>query len=291
MSQPLADEAAQFYADTYDAATPDWPAEIAFYQQLAVEALGAGGAILELGCGTGRVAIRLAQSGASVVGLDLSAQMIEAARRKSAGLDNIRWLCGDMRRFRLGQQFALILIPGHSFQHLNSAGDQVACLRCIERHLLPGGRLVVHLDHQDVRWLGGLLNGQGGMFQAAEQFRHPATGHLVQALRAWSYEPATQTAVSKTMWEERGEDGSLVRRWQSAPRRLHCLFRFEMEHLLARAGFAVEAVYGAFSCTPLTDASSEMIWLARRRTRASLALPGRPCVTPAPDQRRAVPGQ
>jgi hypothetical protein len=51
--------------------------------------------------------------------------------------------------------------------------------------------------------------------------------------------------------------------WQTAPARLHCVFRFEMEHLLARVGLAVDAVYGDFSRHPLENKSSDMIWVAR----------------------------
>ncbi len=77
------------------------------------------------------------------------------------------------------------------------------------------------------------------------------------------YEPASQTAICQTVWEEIGMDGQVVDRWQTEPIRLHCLFRFEMEHLLARVGYVVEAVYGDFFRSVLQDKSSEMIWVAR----------------------------
>ena len=72
----------------------------------------------------------------------------------------------------------------------------------------------------------------------------------------------TQTAISQTIWEEVGADGQGVDRWESGPIRLHCVFRFEMEHLLALTGFEIEAVYGDFLRTALTDKSTEMVWLA-----------------------------
>ena len=265
MSQSSDDKVAEFYARTYDQSVPDWAGEMDFYKQMAAEAKRNGGKALEIACGTGRVAIRLAQTGVSVVGLDLSAKMIEVARQKSFGLENIRWVQGDMRSFELGQAFSLVIIPGYSFQNLNTPQDQVACLECIQRHLSPSGLLVVHLDHQDLSWLGDLLRDKGGVFEAAEQFRHPASGHQIRTLRAWSYEPAGQTAICQTAWEEIGADGQVVNRWQTRPTRLHCVFRFEMEHLLARVGFAVEAVYGDFFRHALTDTSSEMIWVAQTR--------------------------
>jgi SAM-dependent methyltransferase len=260
MDQCLEKRIAEFYAQTYDAWVPDWPGEMAFYRGLAVAARG--GPVLEIACGTGRVAARLAQEGVPVVGLDRSPEMLQVAREKTSGLGNARWVEGDMRSFELDEVFGLVIVPGHSFQHLNTPEDQLACLECIARHLRADGLLVVHLDHQDFTWLGTLLGERGGRFEPAGEFRHPATGRQIRAFRAWSYEPATQTAVSQAMWEELGDDGQVVERLRSDPVRLHCVFRFEMEHLLARTGFETDAIYGDFARGPLLDTSSEMIWVA-----------------------------
>jgi hypothetical protein len=145
-----------------------------------------------------------------------------------------------------------------------TASDQVACLQSIKRHLSPQDTLVVHLDHQNVSWLGDLVGELGGVFEAAETFTHPDTGQQIRTSRAWSYEPATQTAISETLWEELDDEGGITERWESGPLRFHCLFRFEMEHLLARTGFEVQAVYGNFFAGELDDESSEMVWVARK---------------------------
>jgi len=256
----------EFYAKTYDDSVPDWPGEIDFYRTLAAKVSGSGGTVLEIACGTGRVAIRLAQGGVKIVGLDLSPEMIAVAERKSRALANVRWFQGDMRAFRLKERFDLALIPGHSFQNLNTPQDQVACLRSIKRHLNPAGLMVMHLDcmnAENVRWLGELCGGNGGVFEGAEQFKHPQTGRRIRASRAWSYEPSTQTATVRTMWEEMDTDGQVLNRVEREPIRLHCIFRFEMEHLLARTGFRIEAVYGDFFRHELQDDSPSMIWVAK----------------------------
>jgi len=261
------DRDAAFYAETYDASVPDWPGEIEFYRRLGAEAAARGEAVLELACGTGRVAIRLARDGVRVVGLDLSRAMLAVARGKTAGSIPMRWVEGDMRAFNIEEQFGLVLIPGHGFHNLLTADDQAACLACVREHLRPGGTLVVHLDHQDVAWLGSLMGEKKDVFEDSGQFRlfpHPETGRPVRTVRAWSYERSTQTAICRTAWEELDGDGRVVSRKESEPLRLHCLFRFEVEHLLARAGFEVTALYGDFSGNPLTDSSSEMVWVARR---------------------------
>jgi hypothetical protein len=123
---------------------------------------------------------------------------------------------------------------------------------------------VVHLDQPEIDWLGALTGDQGGVFETTEPFVHPQTGRPVRTLQAWWYEPATQTAISHKVWEILGPEGQVVERLDRGPIRLHVVFRFEMEHLLARAGFRLEAVYGDFWRGALRDESSEMIWVARK---------------------------
>ncbi len=265
MGRYASERSAQFYAQTYDVSVGDWPGEIAFYQEFASRADADGQAILELACGTGRIAVRLAKAGYTVVGLDVSGWMLDEARKKSMGVDSIRWVQADMRWFELDETFGLVIIPGHSFQNILTPADQVSCLESVKRHLTPGGALIVHLDHLDVSWLGGLMGDGGGVYRKAESFTHPGTGRQIRTSRAWSYEPATQTAISQTVWEEVNADGEVIDRWESGPLQFHCVFRFEMEHLLERAGFTVEGVCGDFFRRELSEKSSEMVWIASNR--------------------------
>ena len=61
MTQTSSEGAIEFYAQTYDASVPDWPGELDFYSEMAAELKSAGDSLLEIACGTGRIAIRLAQ--------------------------------------------------------------------------------------------------------------------------------------------------------------------------------------------------------------------------------------
>lgn len=253
----------QLTAELYDVSVPDWPGEIDFYRQLAAQFAPGGEPILEVACGTGRVALRLAQDGRRVVGLDLSAAMLEIARHKSTGLPQVSWVQGDLRTFDLGERFPLVISPGHSFQNMLTSADQLACLENLKRHLLPGGRLVIHLDHQDVAWLGSLMSGKGGVCEASNAVIHPRTARRMRAVKAWRYAPATQTATLLAAWEELDAQGAVIQRWERQPLPMHCVFRFEMEHLLARAGLQVEALYGDFLHGELCDDSTEMVWLIR----------------------------
>jgi ubiquinone/menaquinone biosynthesis C-methylase UbiE len=264
MKKTNATRSREFYARTYDLSVADWEGELDFYRSYSSAAAANGKSILEIACGTGRVAIRLARDGVRVVGLDFSPPMLAVAREKSRGMANMEWVEADMRDFDLGETFGLILIPGHAFQNLVEAEDQVSCLRSIQRHLDREGTLIVHLDHQNLGWLGDLVRDKGGVFEEAEQFLHPETGRTIRTSRAWSYERSTQTAIVQTLWEDVDEEGNILERWDSGPIRLHCVFRFEMEHLLRLTGFEVEALYGNFHREELSDESDGMIWVAKK---------------------------
>lgn len=256
--------AEQLAVELYDSCVPDWEGELDFYRELAYGVGDRGQSVLEVACGTGRVTLRLAREGLNIIGVDLGEEMLKVARRKSEGVSNVSWVKGDMRSFDLGQKFGLILMPGHSFQAMCTPEDQVRALETFRQHLAPGGILVVHLDHQSVDWLGDLLQDLGGKFEPVTTVTHPHTGCLMRKSNAWTFERSTQTATVITRWEEIGEDGSVQQTWEQWPLALHCVFRFEMEHLLARAGFEERIVYGDFFKNPLQESSSDMIWVAKK---------------------------
>jgi ubiquinone/menaquinone biosynthesis C-methylase UbiE len=249
-------------AELYDLTVPDWDGELDFYRDLSHNAGQRGLPVLEVASGTGRVAIRLAEQGIHVTGIDLSPEMLAIAMGKST---RVRWIQADMRSFDLGESFGLIIVPAHSFQFMLTPDDQVQALETFHRHLEPDGVLVIHLDHQSVDWLGDLLGELAGKFEGAGEVIHPRSGRLIRRAYAWTYEPSTQTATIVSRWEQVGEDGSILQTWTRQPMLLHCVFRFEMEHLAARTGFEVQALYGDFFKGELTDQSTEMIWVLQKR--------------------------
>jgi len=261
VTQYTSEQAAQFYAETYDTTISDWPGEMDFYLTLAGQTCAQGASVLELACGTGRVAIRLAEAGFSVVGLDHSSPMLKIAQEKSEGMLNVRWVLGDMRSFQIDESFGLIIIPGHAFQNLNTAAQQVTCLQSVRRHLQNDGTLVIHVDHQEVGWLGEIATKKKGVFEPGREFIHPTRNSRIRTSHAWAYEPASQTAVVETVWEELDGSGQVAQRIESGPIRLHCAFRFEMEYLFTLLGYDIQAVYGDFHRRPLVDESSDMIWI------------------------------
>jgi len=258
MKQLASKQEVQFY----DISVPDWPGEIDFYLGIANEVKEKGGSILEVGCGTGRVALRLALEGIPVTGMDLSPEMLAAARQKSQGVSNVRWVESDMKDFDLFERFDLIIIPGHSFQFMLTPSDQIACLKSIGHHLENDGKLVIHLNHDDISWLGGLIQGKGTDFQLAGEVKLDKKEGTMRKWNAWNYDSSTQTASVVTAWELIGEDGLIKKREETEKKHLHCFFRYEMEHLLALTGFKIEALYGDFYLMEPYNTCPDMIWVA-----------------------------
>jgi SAM-dependent methyltransferase len=122
----------------HDVECGGYEADLGLWEELADVA---GGAILDLGCGTGRVALHLARRGHRVVGLDSDDALLAALEQRAAGVP-MEVELGDARRFDLGIQFGLVLAPMQLLQ-LFEASERVECLRCVAAHLRPGGRTAV----------------------------------------------------------------------------------------------------------------------------------------------------
>lgn len=109
------------------------------------EMAGAGGdPILDLGCGTGRVAVHLARRGHAVHGLDLDPDLVAELRRRSAESGAaVTAVAGDARRFTLGVEFATVLAPMQLLQIFDRPEERIGCLSCAREHLRPGGTMAV----------------------------------------------------------------------------------------------------------------------------------------------------
>lgn len=120
--------------------------DLDLYAGLAPE----GASILELGAGTGRVAIDLAGRGFRVVGLDISAPMLTQAEAKRAALDpdiaaRLRFVRGDMAALALGEQFDLVLATYYALAHLPAGAAWRSTFKGVVQHLRPGGLAAFHM--------------------------------------------------------------------------------------------------------------------------------------------------
>ena len=123
----------------HDAENGAYSADLALWEGLADEAEGP---VLDLGCGTGRVALHLARRGHATIGLDLEPELVAALALRAEGLP-LRAVVGDAQRFELGEDVALALGPMQLLQLLAGSDERVGCLGCIASQLTPGGRVAM----------------------------------------------------------------------------------------------------------------------------------------------------
>src|SRR5712691_6306036 len=218
-----------------------------------------GGPILELGCGTGRIAVPIAQDGHHVVGLDQSAAMLERAERRArrASVD-VRWVEGDMRAFSFNEAFALVFVALNSFLMLDP-DDRWSCLARVREHMAPRGRVAIDVFQPDPEVIAGL---DGAVVDEWERV-DPETG---RAVRKFSSSHANVDGVTQRFWhEETADDGAVHRIGGNMA--LHYLYRRETELLFSEAGFIIETLQGDYDGNPADARSRKLLVVAKRKER------------------------
>jgi SAM-dependent methyltransferase len=250
-----------FIADYYDESpiVKGRLQDVVFYRDAAREF---GDPVLELGCGTGRITMALAEAGKRITGLDLSERMLERAVKKRAALhvearERVHLVQGDMAWFDLGETFRLVIIPFRPFQHLLEVRQQMDCLDCVRKHLAPGGRLILDVFQTDAERMHDPVH----MREMLVTEYNTVDGRRVKiSERVIAFHRAEQRNDVEMIFSIAHRDGRQERLVFAWP--LRYFFRYEIEHLLARCGFRVDAEYGDFDRTLIRDDSPEMIFVA-----------------------------
>lgn len=213
--------------------------------------------MLELGSGLGRVTEVLARETPSVVGLDISVEMLRRASRRLARLPAAALVAADMRRFAFSRRFDLIAAGSDPFTHLTTLAGRRAALRASARHLTPGGHLVID----------GLYRPERRPF---EKQRRVGLAHGSLSIRE-SWEPAGRDLWSVRYRYRRRDGGTrgegvdagfLARAWDAKG----------LSRLFASCGLTVETTWGGFTRRPLSRDAPRIVIVARL-TRRSRGLP------------------
>ena len=247
--------AARFFDADYAGYLDDLPLIEAYAQR-------AGSPLLELGCGTGRLLIPLAEAGYRVTGVDLSPAMLRIAQAKAeaAGVaESVTLIEGDYADAPLDGAYRLAFVVMNTFLHLNTQERQLTALRHWREHLAPGGLLVIDVFHPDVGQLAGL----DGRLEWDKTWTDRETGTTVMKWLTRTVDLAEQTMHVTLVYDEVAEDGSVRR--TLVPFETRYLWRFEAELLLEKGGFTLEALHGDWEANPFESASDRMILVARRK--------------------------
>jgi SAM-dependent methyltransferase len=225
-------------ARLYDPWSASVQEDIPFYLE---EARAAGGPVVELGVGTGRIAVPLAADGIEVIGVDASEGMLEVCREHAAlaGV-SLDLRLGDLRDPPVDARVPLVLCPFRSLLHMQTDDDRRKALRAVRRLLVPGGRFVFDvfepsqgdIDETDGRW----LEREPGIWERAD----------------WDGAARTLTLSVRDAQTE----STMTLAWLSPD---------EWRTLLVEEGFEIEALYGWFDRSRYTG-GEDFIYLARRAT-------------------------
>jgi SAM-dependent methyltransferase len=225
-------------AELYDPWSRSVVEDVPFY---VAEARKARGPVVELGVGTGRIAIPIAHQVIHVVGIDSSREMLATCQRRAedAGVaDRIELRLGDLRNPPIDEPVELVICPFRSYLHLADDGERVEAFEAARAALLPGGRFVFDVfspaPDDIAETHGRWIEREPGIYERAD----------------WDTDSRTFTL------SVRGQEGETTMS-------LSWISHDEWQQLLGEAGFEVEARYGWFDRTPYRG-GEDMIFVARR---------------------------
>jgi SAM-dependent methyltransferase len=221
------------FATGYEAWSAHMTADVAFYVGLA---RAADGPLVELAIGNGRVAIPVAQAtGRPVLGIDTSPAMLEQARIRAAeaGVE-LDLRAGDMRDLVLDEPAALVYCPFRALLHLPTWADRRRTFERVAAALRPGGRFAwnaIAFDHR----IAAQLDGQHQDEPVGHTYRYSVGDNRIDIVH---------------------DDGPTSRLWWAT--------KNEWLGLVDVAGLEVEALYGGFAGEPVTDDTTEYVFVTRR---------------------------
>lgn len=244
----------EIVARYYDAEVGEKVDDLLMYSRLAEEY---GAPIFDVGCGTGRVLLHLAQEGYAVHGIDDSRQMLDRLDNRLKALPHlanfVTYTQGDVTDFQSNEKYKMVLLTYNALMHFHTQEVQVQLLE----------RLHAILDHDGVLVLD--LPNAGEIFATQDSdalifdrtFIEPESGHMVMVQSVSYLDRVTQLLQVQWIYDEISEDGTVKRLF--APHLLRYFFYPEVKLLLERCGFVIGGVYGGTDEEPFEDGCERMV--------------------------------
>ena len=219
------------------------------------------GPVLDLGCGTGRILVPLAEQSIEVVGLDASEDMLAICREKLERANSkARLMAGDMRRFELNESFATIIVPGFSIQLLLAEQELDACLQSCLAHLRPGGQLILPTY---MPW-EMLESGLDRMpLQKRRESPPDERGQRYVAWQGWEIDKLEQRLTLKNRFQRVDSEDAVIQE-QNREMTIRWHLPYEMQSRLSNLGYQEISLYGDFMFEAPQPQSESVIYVAGR---------------------------
>mgnify|MGYP001326110052 CR=1 FL=1 len=249
------------WANLYDRVYDDVKCDIPFYLN---QASNIGGSVLELGCGTGRVTIPMAELGIDVTGVDLSPIMVCKLREKAANSGVIlKSHVMDMRHLSLDQIYQLVVIPYRGFQTLLDVESQEKCLNSIHRHIEDGSKVIVDMFVPSRE----LFDQYEDISYQVKEISSGANRVITTVWHRSNFNRHNQTI--ETCLKIESILGSIVKESKYVDFNLRYLYRPEAEYLFKNCGFRVNELYGGFNGEPFDESSTDMVWVLESEKKSN----------------------
>jgi len=230
--------------------------DLEFYRELALQS---GKKALELGVGTGRVAIQLAKAGITVVGIDNSVYMLKVAKEKltketATVRKRVILKKGDMRNFELKRLFPFIYIPSSTFNHNTTVQEQKQTLNCIYKHLEKNGKFAFDLEQvvpnkpEASWWID----------------REEVNGGRMVVRSIFTRRDMTKNRLSLDLFFDVYKNGKLLERYHEYGQ-VAIIPKAAIIKLLEEKNFKVESIYGDFNKSEYRDNCQRIVLVAKKR--------------------------
>ena len=242
----------------YDAENRDKTDDLALYSRLASRHKGD---ILDVGCGTGRVLLHLAQESHRVFGIDNDPRMLARLEGKLQRRPHLRELVSyvqaDVLRYEYERRFSLVLLTYNALMHFREQERQISLLQRLRSWICDGGALLIDLPNAGPAF----ASEDSDSLTLERTFLDDETGHMIMLQSVSVLDRATQELHIDWIYDEIDGNGAVKR--HLAPHQLHYFFLPELRLLLERCGFTIDRVCGDTEDGPyLTDSERMIVYAA-----------------------------
>jgi len=216
-----------------------------------------GNEILEIGIGTGRLAIELAKNGNNVTGIDCSQEMLNVGQKKAKENNlNIKFIRSDMRSFDIGNKYDLIIIPVNTITHLLTLNDIESFFGCVKKHLKENGRFVIDFLNPIMEHLPK----EFGEEFSFNTYKLPENGATIEVYAKSKYHREKQITEFKLSYRINNQEvhNEILEMRMFFPQELDGYVRFN--------GFEIEEKYGSYDLSEFNSTSSKQIIVAKVKT-------------------------